>query len=101
MAQNDTSYKTGRKKTGGRVAGTPNKVTALTKATIAQMLAEYKESGLMDSDFRQLDPKDRLAIAEKLMHYTMPKIQSVEVDLAEGLKKKTIEDKLIELSKEE
>jgi hypothetical protein len=64
------------------------------------MLANYKDSGLMDSDFLQLDPKDRLAIAEKLMQYTMPKIQSVEVDLAEGLKKRTIEDKLLELSKE-
>jgi hypothetical protein len=100
MSENSKSFKSGRKKTGGRVAGTPNKITALTKATIAEMLANYKDSGLMDSDFLQLDPKDRLAIAEKLMQYTMPKIQSVEVDLAEGLKKRTIEDKLLELSKE-
>lgn len=93
--------KKGRKKTGGRVAGTPNKVTSLTKAAISQLLTNYKDSGLMDSDFRSLEPKDRMMIAEKLMQYTMPKIQSVEVDLSENMRKRTIEDRLLELSSEE
>lgn len=93
--------KKGRKKTGGRKAGTPNKVTSLTKAAITQLLTDYKETGLMDADFQALEPKDRMMIAEKLMQYTMPKIQSVEVDLGESLKKITIEDRLLELSQEE
>lgn len=94
-------YQKGRKKTGGRVAGTPNKVTSLTKSVIADILANYKSSGLMDSDLMQLEPKDRLHIMEKFMQYIMPKIQSVEVDLSENMRKRTIEDKLIELSQEE
>lgn len=94
------TFKVGHKKMGGRKKDTPNKSTALTKAAIAEMLANYKDSGLMESDFLQLDPKDRLAIVEKLMQYTMPKIQSVEVDMSEGMRKRTIEDKLIELSNE-
>ena len=55
----------------------------------------------MDADFKALEPKDRMMIAEKLMQYTMPKIQSVEVDLSENLRRRTIEDKLIELSNDE
>jgi hypothetical protein len=93
-------FKKGHAKVGGRKKGEPNRATALTKATIAEMLQEYKSSGLMDSDFLKLEPKDRLMVAEKLMQYTMPKIQSVEVDVSENLRKKTIEDRLIELAEE-
>lgn len=93
--------KKSRQKYGGRKAGTPNKVTSLTKAAIAELLTNYKETGLMDADFKALEPKDRMMIAEKLMQYTIPKIQSVEVDLSENLRRRTIEDKLIELSNDE
>lgn len=86
------------KKTGGRQKGSVNKTTAITKGVIADMLAKYKESGLMDSDFMQLESKDRLLIAEKLMQYVMPKIQSVDMNMMAEVKERTIEDKLIELS---
>lgn len=87
------------KKYGGRVKGTPNKATALCRETISLMLAEYHESGLMLADFTALEPKDRLAIAEKMMQYTMPKMQSTNVGIiTEG--KKTIEDTLIALSQD-
>lgn len=91
--------KKGSPKTGGRVKGTPNKVTSFSKATIAKMIAEYSDSGEMAEDFKALDPKDRLMITEKMMQYVMPKIQSVEVDIASE-KPKTIEDLLVELSSE-
>ena len=93
--------KKSRPKYGGRKAGTPNKVTSLTKAAITQLLTKYKDSGLMDADFEALEPKDRMMIAEKLMQYTMPKIQSVEVDLNDNTRRRTIEDKLLELVEEE
>ena len=86
-------------KTGGRKKGTPNKTTALTKATISQLLSEYHESGLMFEDFKALEAKDRLMIVEKLMQYTMPKMQSSSVDLSVEEGKKTIVDTLAELSK--
>ena len=87
-------------KTGGRQKGTPNKATSLTKATISQLLSEYHESGLMFKDFKALESKDRLMIVEKLMQYTMPKMQSTSVDLSVEEGKKTIADTLTELAGE-
>ncbi len=89
------------KKTGGRKKGTPNKATTLGKEVIVTLLADYSESGLMTSDFMALDPKDRLLIAEKLMQYTMPKMQSTAVDITAGDREKTIEERLAELAGEE
>lgn len=89
----------GQPKTGGRVKGTPNKTTTFTKEAISNLINEYYESGKMSLDFSALDPKDRLQIAEKMMQYVMPKIQSVEVDIASE-RPKTIEDKLRELAEE-
>jgi hypothetical protein len=85
------------KKTGGRTKGIPNKATTLGKEVIQQMLSEYSNSGLMSQDFMAIDAKDRLIIAEKLMQYTMPKMQSTSVDISTE-HKKTIEDRLAELA---
>ncbi|MBO5399141.1 MAG: hypothetical protein IKK27_09750 [Alistipes sp.] len=90
-----------RAKYGGRVKGTPNKTTTKTKELIADILTEYSNSGRMSDDFDCLEPKDRLMVAERLMQYVMPKIQSVAVDLSGGDKKITIETQLRELSEEE
>lgn len=89
------------KKTGGRKKGTPNKATTLGKEVIVTLLADYSESGLMTSDFMALDPKDRLLIAEKLMQYTLPKMQSTAVDITAGDREKTIEERLAELARED
>lgn len=89
------------KKTGGRKKGTPNKSTTLGKEVIVSLLADYSNSGLMTSDFMALDPKDRLVIAERLMHYTMPKMQATAIDLNTGNREKTIEDRLAELAGED
>lgn len=89
------------KKTGGRKKGTPNKSTMLGKEVIVSLLADYSESGLMTSDFMALDPKDRLVIAERLMQYTMPKMQATAIDISTGEKEKTIEDRLAELAGED
>lgn len=89
------------RKTGGRKKGTPNKSTALGKEVIVSLLSDYANSGLMTADFMALEPKDRLVIAERLMQYTMPKMQSTAVDLSAGDREKTIEDRLSELAGEE
>ena len=88
------------KKTGGRKKGTPNKVSKLGKEFLAEMLCNYSESGLMNEDFMELEPKDRLTIAEKLMQYVMPKMQSTSVDLNAASNTRTIEDMLSDLSEE-
>ena len=74
------------KKTGGRQKGSVNKVTNMSKAVISDLLTNYNSSGLMESDFMQLDGKDRITIAEKLMQYVMPKMQSVQGDIETHVK---------------
>lgn len=88
------------KKTGGRVKGTPNRATTMNKQIISKLLAEYSESGLMDEDFMNLEGRDRLCIAEKLMQYVIPKMQSTAVDLAVSEDKKSLEQTLTELSEQ-
>lgn len=89
------------KKTGGRKKGTPNKSTMLGKEVIVTLLSNYSESGLMTEDFMALEPKDRLIIAERLMQYTMPKMQSTVVDLTTSDRHKTIEERLAELARDD
>ena len=52
------------------------------------------------SDMARLEPKDRLDAMIKLMAFITPKPQSVALGLMGGEKKKTIEDTLAELAKE-
>lgn len=86
------------RKTGGRKKGTPNKSTMLGKEVIVSLLSDYSNSGLLTSDFMALDPKDRLVIAERLMQYTMPKMQATAIDFSTSESEKTIEDRLAELA---
>lgn len=90
---------TGRK-TGGRKKGTPNKATSLGKTVISQLLADYSDSGLMTADFKALDPKDRLAIAEKLMQYVIPKMQATAIDLTAAESDTTLEQRLARLAED-
>lgn len=87
-----------RRKTGGRQKGSVNKVTSITKAVIADLLTDYQDSGLMGSDFMSLDAKDRIAVAEKMMQYIMPKMQATAVDFNAESTRITIEQRLRELS---
>ena len=88
------------KKTGGRVAGTPNKATKAVKEWIASILTEYTNSDQFAEDFASLEPKERLTIAEKLMSYTVPKLQATALDV-NASKAKTIKDTLKALSQPE
>lgn len=90
--------KKGTPKTGGRKKGTPNKATTLGKEVIVSLLSDYAESGLMTTDFKALEPKERLTIAEKLMNYTMPKMQSTAVDISTADSDLSIETRLAALA---
>lgn len=90
-----------RKKTGGRVKGTPNKLTALNRKAIEGVLADYNRSGLFTQDFLSLEPKDRITIAERLIQYTTPKMQSTTVDLTAENTECTIDIMLRKLAEEE
>lgn len=88
------------RKTGGRKKGTPNKVTKGIRELISQVTEEYYNSDLFLNDLAVLDPKDRVSVMEKLTNYVAPKMQSTSID-AMVQARKTIEDKLEELSEEE
>lgn len=86
------------KKTGGRQKGTLNKTTTVNKQIITDLLLSYSSSGLMDKDFMQLEPKDRMAVAEKLMQYVLPKMQATAVDLSTSQQHQSLETMLSDLS---
>lgn len=90
------------KKTGGRVKGTPNKITALAKEMIKKWLRAHdtvpkgEVMTLMMKDFMELDPRDRVKVSMEFIKIIMPRninIDDSEVHL-------TIEDKLLALSDE-
>ena len=62
-------------KTGGRVKGTPNKVTSTLREKISLFLG--RKWDIIEKDFDSLDPKDRIALFEKLLQYSIPKLQAV------------------------
>lgn len=88
------------KKTGGRVAGTPNKTSAAVRNAIAEMLDGYFNSETFAQDIAELEPKDRVAAMEKFAAYVSPKLQATSLDMSVE-SKKTIEDRLAELAGED
>lgn len=97
MSEEIKKYK--RDKSGGRQPGHLNKQTKITKEIINKLLSNYQDSGQMYKDFYDLEPKDRITMAEKLMQYIVPKLAATQVDLNATVTEITIEQKLIELSK--
>lgn len=88
------------KKYGGRQAGTPNKTTGIVRGAIAKMLDGYFSSDTFGKDIASLSPHDRVSVMEKFAAYVAPKLQSTAIDVLTDTRK-TIEDRLIELSGEE
>jgi len=85
-----------RKKYGGRVKGTPNKVTRITRQLINDMAEEIRPQIM--KDIASLEPAERVKVFIKLCEFIISKPQSVSLDVM-AQRKITIEDKLIALSK--
>lgn len=85
------------KKTGGRVKGIPNKTTRTQREILSEITRDYYNSKRFKDDLTDIEPRDRLLIMEKLTGYVVPKMQSTTID-ATVETRKTIEDKLLELS---
>lgn len=56
----------------GRPKGVPNKTTSTIRNWMVQLINENREQ--LEQDFKSLEPKDRLALMEKLLPYLMPKV---------------------------
>ena len=63
------------KKTGGRAAGTPNKITIELRKTLKEIIA--KELDSLPGVFAELSPKERIELLIKLLPFAMPKVDSI------------------------
>ncbi len=63
------------KKTGGRVVGTPNKITIELRKTLKGIVAGELEA--LPTTFEQLQPKERLELLVRLLPFCMPKVESI------------------------
>ena len=62
-------------KTGGRIKGTPNRLTKELRIALKNIMFQEIES--IPEQLKFLDPKDRLELIIKLMPYVFPKVSSV------------------------
>jgi len=60
----------------GRKKGTPNKVTTELKTWIKALIDDNRAQ--LETDLMALKPIERWQVIEKLMQYTIPKIQNIE-----------------------
>ena len=68
-------------KTGGRNQGTPNKITKELRERISDFLKENWTQ--IEKDFHQLEPKERVILFERLLQYTIPRMQATELSMDE------------------
>lgn len=60
----------------GRPKGVKNKVTTELKTWVQQLIDNNRD--ILEKDLKTLEPKERWAVIEKLMSYTIPKMSSVD-----------------------
>ncbi len=63
-------------KTGGRVQGTPNKLTAEMRETLKTIL--NKEIEILPELLKKMDPEKRAEILTRLLPFIMPKNYNIE-----------------------
>ena len=72
--------KTGTVKTGGRVKGSVNKTTAELRQLVASIVE--KNIDKVTDDLSKMQPKDRVAMLEKLMAYVLPRMQAITANVS-------------------
>jgi len=60
----------------GRPTGTPNKVTKELRERISDFLSENWEQ--IEKDFKTLPPQQRAMLFEKLLQFTLPRLQTIQ-----------------------
>jgi uncharacterized protein (UPF0305 family) len=89
----------GTKKTGGRVKGTPNKVTSNLREWLGKLIDKNRLQ--IARDIKALDPKERLMILEKFMQYTVPKVKNIQTTIDfNQLTDEQLDDVINELTKD-
>ncbi len=91
-----------RKKTGGRKAGTPNKVTKAVRESLKDAITGYlngmneKGFSLAQDLYAIEEPAGRLAMIAKFLPYVAPKLQSISFNNDET-RNLTVEETLMKL----
>ena len=67
---------TERKKTGGRIQGTPNKETASIREAFKSMIEDNLE--LIKADLASLEPVQRLKVVTELAKFCVPTLKSID-----------------------
>lgn len=105
IKKENSNDKPKRKKTGGRKAGTPNKVTKEVRESLKDAITGYL-NGINDkgyslaADLMAIDePAGRLAIVAKFLPYVAPKLQSISFNSDES-RNLTVEQRLAELDED-
>lgn len=99
---NSNEPKPKRKKTGGRKAGTTNKITKTVRESLSDAITGYfngiNEKGYsLASDLMKIEePAGRLAIVAKLLPYVAPKLQSISFNNDER-RSLSVEESFMEL----
>jgi len=68
-----------REKTGGRIAGTPNKVTNEIRDRFKKLVDDNLEG--LESDLKALKPADRVKYIIELAKFVMPTLKAVSIDM--------------------
>lgn len=63
----------------GRPKGTPNRATTEMRKWLKCFLDENQKQ--IEDDFKALEPHQRLQMFERLLQYTLPKMQSVSASI--------------------
>ena len=96
MAANKTSFQKGRPKTGGRKAGTPNKITKEKREMIARFIDEEWED--FKTAFKKLTPGQKCNVMVNMLPFAFPKL--AHIDYKDNTPANTLADELDEISGE-
>lgn len=89
----------GKGRLGGRQKGTPNKITASVKEWLSTLIDKNRKQ--IEKDIKQLEPKERLQMLEKLMQYVVPKQQAVSATVEiDKLSDEQLDRMIYEITKE-
>ena len=70
-----------KKKTGGRTAGTPNKLTKELRTVLKDLIFDELEK--LPANLEKLEEKERIEVLIKLMPFAVPKLDAVSFEVGE------------------
>lgn len=95
----------GKGRLGGRVKGTPNKVTSEVKNALAPIVMAYvsgeglgESKAKLEEDLQAMQPAERAKVMKDLIPYVIPKLSAVEIK--DAVPVKTFREELEEMREE-